>query len=343
MINSNFGFTPLREVWLGDVYPDHFYDHLPNEIADPFRQITEWTKQDLNKLQKFLESQNIQVHRPQFESIDDFINSNDQLVKPPITPRDDYLVLGQTLYSLHNKLKKDPWRHTISEYELQGLDVQQPSDDHINYLIPPSVVRIGRDLVVNYSCHQPNWNRVSKWLTSACREYRINLTEIGEGHNDGMYCPIKEGLIVSSKYTNVKDFSCIFPGWEIIKFDQQEMKCNKSLSNQWRVNHSEIDNNQAFGKHIVKNSQDWIGNFQETVYEINMLVLDQHNVVVTTENLDLFKKLSDHGVTPHVFNFKTSEFWDGGWHCLTLDIHREDEKIDLFPQREKNGIYWRNN
>ena len=39
MINSNFGFTPLKEVWLGDCYPESWYDHLPNEIADPFRQI----------------------------------------------------------------------------------------------------------------------------------------------------------------------------------------------------------------------------------------------------------------------------------------------------------------
>ena len=31
MINSNFGFTPLKEVWLGDCYPESYYDHLPNK------------------------------------------------------------------------------------------------------------------------------------------------------------------------------------------------------------------------------------------------------------------------------------------------------------------------
>ncbi len=34
-------------------------------------------------------------------------------------------------------------------------------------------------------------------------------------------------------------------------------------------------------------------------------------------------------------------FFDGGWHCLTLDIHREDTKTDLFPERGDNGVYWR--
>ena len=55
MINSNFGFTPLKEVWIGDCYPESFFSHLPNEVADPFRLITEWTKQDTGSLQKFLE------------------------------------------------------------------------------------------------------------------------------------------------------------------------------------------------------------------------------------------------------------------------------------------------
>ena len=63
MINSNFGFTPLKEVWLGDCYPASWYDHLPNEIADPFRQITEWTKEDTGKLQKFLEDKGVVVKR----------------------------------------------------------------------------------------------------------------------------------------------------------------------------------------------------------------------------------------------------------------------------------------
>jgi hypothetical protein len=42
-INSNFGFPPLKEVWLGDCYLESYYSHLPNEIADPLCQITEWT------------------------------------------------------------------------------------------------------------------------------------------------------------------------------------------------------------------------------------------------------------------------------------------------------------
>ena len=59
MINSNFGFTPLKEVWLGDTYPESFYEHLPNAVADALCQITQWCKEDTGKLQKFLESKDI--------------------------------------------------------------------------------------------------------------------------------------------------------------------------------------------------------------------------------------------------------------------------------------------
>jgi hypothetical protein len=31
LVNSNCGFTKLEEVWLGDVYPANFYDHLPSD------------------------------------------------------------------------------------------------------------------------------------------------------------------------------------------------------------------------------------------------------------------------------------------------------------------------
>ena len=76
MINSNFGFTPLKEVWLGDTYPESFYSHLPNQVADALCQITQWCKEDTSKLQKFLESKDIIVQRPQFDSIDDRICHN---------------------------------------------------------------------------------------------------------------------------------------------------------------------------------------------------------------------------------------------------------------------------
>lgn len=336
MINSNFGFTPLKEVWLGDCYPQSFYDHLPNEIADPFRQITEWTKEDLNKLQKFLEDRNIIVQRPKFDSIDDHVDQNDTLVKPPICPRDNYLTLGSTLYSLNNLTKKDPWHHTLQQYLRQGFDVQSPKDLPINCVSPPSLVRMGRDLYLDTHTHTDVWGYLCEWMVNAAKNYRINIC-LTYGHSDAVFCPIAPGLIVSSHYKNNYDQS--FPGWEVFKIPSS--LTNLTNARNWLLNNSTIDDNKVFSQHIIDCASTWVGNFRETVYEVNMLVLDEKNVVAMKEYPPLTKWLNQHGINVHYFDFRTRSFWDGGWHCLTLDIHRDDTKTDLFPERGEHGVYWR--
>jgi len=336
MINSNFGFTPLKEVWLGDCYPAAWYDHLPNKIADPFRQITEWTKEDTGKLQKFLEARGIVVKRPVFESINDHINNKETLVKPPITPRDHYLTLGSTLYSLHRFVDKDPWQHSISQYIDQGFDVQFPANLPINCISPPSLVRIGQDLYVDVDTHSPVWGFVCEWMIDASKKYRINICDT-QGHSDGVFCPVSPGLIVSTHYKN--DYSQSFPGWEIFKIPPNLNNYNHPKN--WFLENPVIDNNVSFSQHIQSVASDWVGNFTETVPEVNMLVIDQQNVVAMKEYPPLTEWLDKHGITVHYFDFRTRSFWDGGWHCLTLDIHRQDTKLDLFPQRGENGVYWR--
>jgi hypothetical protein len=340
MINSNFGFTPLKEVWLGDCYPESFYDHLPNEISDPFRQITEWTKQDTGRLQKFLEQQGIVVRRPTFDSIDDYINDQGVLTKPPITPRDHYLVLGNTLYSLDNKLSKDPWHHVMDQYQQQGFDVQSPKDLPINCVSPPSLVRMGRDLYLDTHTHMDAWGYLCEWMVNTSVDYRVNIC-LTYGHSDAVFCPIAPGIIASSHYKSNYDQS--FPGWEVFKIPNRlnNFRYGSETPKNFYCATPQIDNNRAFNQYIIDYAKNWVGDFKETVYEVNMLVLDEKNVVAMKEYPTLTKWLEDKGITVHYFDFRCRSFWDGGWHCLTLDIHREDSKTDLFPERGENGVYWR--
>lgn len=336
MINSNFSFTPLKELWIGDCYPDSFYNHLPNDIADPFRQITEWTKEDLSSLQRFLESKGIVVQRPVFSNIENYLTQEDQLVKPPITPRDDYLVLGDTLYSLHNHCKIDPWIDCIEFYKKHNYNVQTPINQPINCLAPPSVVRIGRDLYVDVESHKNMWGFVCETLIELSKDYRINICNTN-GHSDGVFCALQPGLIVSTHYKT--DYGQSFPNWKVIKIPKHLHNFRNPKN--WSVDSPLIDYNSSFSNHIVNNAQNWVGNYKETVFEVNMLVIDQQNVICMKEYEPLFRELEKHGITAHVFDFRCRNFWDGGWHCLTLDIHRADSKLDLFPERGENGIYWR--
>ena len=336
MINSNFGFTPLREVWLGDCYPESWYDHLPNQIADPFRQITQWTKEDTGRLQKFLESCGIIVRRPVFESIDNHVNELGVLTKPPITPRDHYLTLGSTLYSLHRFVKKDPWQHVMKQYIEQGFDVQSPVDLPINCIQPPAIVRVGRDLYIDVDTHSPVWGYVCEWLVDVSKEYRVNIC-CTDGHSDGVFCPVSSGLIASTHYKT--NYTQSFPNWELFRIPYNLRNFNSSKK--WITNIPSIDNNKIFSQHVLDVASNWIGNFRETVFEVNMLVIDEKNVIAMKEYPPLVEWLEKHGITVHYFDLRTRSFWDGGWHCLTLDIHREDTKLDLFPERGSNGVYWR--
>lgn len=335
MINSNFGFTPLKEVWLGDCYPASFYDHYPSDIRDAFQLITEWTKEDTNRLQLFLESRGITVRRPTFYNIEYYLDQKDNLVKPPITPRDDYFVLGQTLYSLHRVNNIEPWQHWLDHYANQGFDVQSPQHQPINCISPPSVVRVGRDLFVDTETHQHVWGFACEWAVNQSKHYRINFCDT-QGHSDSVFCPVNRDIIVTSKYKF--DYSQSFPGWQIFRIPEK-LKNFRGWQ-QWQVTKS-VDNNVNFANHITSKASDWVGNFQETVPEVNMLVIDEHNVVAMKEYPPLCQWLKERGVTVHVFDLRTRSFWDGGWHCLTLDIHRQDTQDDLFPERGDNGVYWR--
>jgi len=82
------------------------------------------------------------------------------------------------------------------------------------------------------------------------------------------------------------------------------------------------------------------GNSKETVFEVNMLIVNEHNVICIAEDDRACRKLESIGITPHVIDISTCGFWDGGIHCLTLDINRQGEKLDYWPDRGNLGIYY---
>jgi len=95
------------------------------------------------------------------------------------------------------------------------------------------------------------------------------------------------------------------------------------------------ENNDALTECVENWLDNWVGYVEETVFDVNMLVIDEKNVIVNNENDKVFSAFERHGVTPHVCNFRHRYFWDGGIHCITSDLEREGEMKDYFPEREK--------
>jgi glycine amidinotransferase len=72
---------------------------------------------------------------------------------------------------------------------------------------------------------------------------------------------------------------------------------------------------------------------EETVFDVNMLIVDPKNVLVVNYNKELFDCLERYGITAHVVPFRHRFFWDGGLHCVTSDLHRQGTKKDFFPNQ----------
>jgi arginine deiminase len=77
----------------------------------------------------------------------------------------------------------------------------------------------------------------------------------------------------------------------------------------------------------------WTGYVEETLFDLNMIVIDPKNVIVCHYNKQIFDALSARGITAHVVPFRHRYFWDGGIHCITSDLHREGSMQNYFSER----------
>jgi hypothetical protein len=166
-------------------------------------------------------------------------------------------------------------------------------------------------------------------------QYRWHVVDTG-GHSDGTYCPVCPGLIISLR--DVPTYKNTFPGWEVVYLPGQSWAMVKPFLNlkqknqgKWWVPGQEL--NDDFTDFVESWLGHWVGYVEETVFDINMLVIDQKNVICNNYNKQVFDALERHGVTPHIINFRHRYFWDGGLHCITSDVHREGTIQDYFPER----------
>ena len=323
MVNSYTGFDRLREVWLGNCYPAEFYsDHEP-AVREAFEHITEITQEDLAYIERVLEQLGVTVRRPEFSDCkEDDTNSHGALIKPPMMPRDDNLALGKQFYHLRNRYRVDPWQSHLPE----SIETVTPE---LECLQPPSVVRCGRDLYVDYNSHQHIWGMVGSTFVDWARDYRVHVIETG-GHSDGVFCPVAPGIIVASCW--MEEYSHTFPGWEVFQLPREHV----AHFGKWWVDDDTARNNR-FADHINQFAIDWIGDFTETQFSVNMLVVDHKTVISVNENRELNDFLDQRGINVIIAPFRAKSFWDGGLHCLTVDVVRDGDKRDLFPDRAANN------
>ena len=340
-VNSWCGFYGnLEEVWLGDCYPSEFYDHLPSAVRDAFYTITEWTKQDLNKIERKLTELGVQVRRPQYTSIDHCLDANDNLYKPVVAARDDTFVLGNSLYNLRNHFSVNPWKHCLDEYRQSGAMVHEISDGPWACVSPPCLVRMGRDIYLDWIYHEHVWGMICEPAVELAKNYRVHVSMI-DGHSDCVFCPVHEGLILTTSYKN--SYETTFPGWEIFNINHMSRQRPVNMGggfHQWHIPDTKIHANKEFAQHIQSKAVDWVGQYIETVFDVNLLIVDDKNILSVGDDEETFEFLAKKGYNVHAFDFRCRNFWDGGMHCLTNDIRRQGDCPDFFQDRGNPGLDW---
>lgn len=235
----------------------------------------------------------------------------------------------QTIISLNMQGCFD---HILDQIQAQGNEIKKNLHDLIN---GSQVTRLGQDL---YFGTDPYDRDLAVFQHTLDQEFDSTRNHIVPtlGHSDGVYCAVCPGLIVSS--TDISDYSDLYPGWEVLYLPHEQNIPSSQYTKIKNSNHGRwwipgFENDDALVEVIETQLGHWTGCIEETVFDVNMLILDPKNVMVFGYNQQVFDALHRFGITAHIVPFRHRFFWDGGIHCVTSDLHRAGARQDYFPER----------
>ena len=197
------------------------------------------------------------------------------------------------------------------------------------------VTRLGKDLYFGTTSYNVDISSYQQLLDQKFPNTRNHIVNTG-GHSDGTFCAVTPGLIVS--LNDVPTYAKTFPGWEVVYLPNQGwqsiapfLHLKRQNKGRWWIPGFEYD--QSVIETVETWLQHWTGYVEETVFDVNMLILDPKNVAVFNYNEKVFDAFDRYGITPHVVPFRHRYFWDGGIHCVTTDLNRQGSMQDYFPMR----------
>lgn len=197
------------------------------------------------------------------------------------------------------------------------------------------ITRIGKDLYFGIGSNPVQITELNLLAERYFSDYRCHYI-FTDGHIDGCFTPIKPGLIVS--IMSIGEYEVTFPGWEVVYLEGESWDKVKGFTDlkeknagRWWIKGHEHDDELI--EYVETWLNDWVGYAEESVFDVNILVIDEKNIIVNGYNEKAFEAFARHGVTPHICPIRHRYFWDGGIHCVTLDLHREGSMQDYFPER----------
>jgi hypothetical protein len=168
----------------------------------------------------------------------------------------------------------------------------------------------------------------SDWIKDYITDPRpVEQFTSGAGHIDGCFIILNSNTIIG--IDPLINYSKYFPNHYVIKVDPisyqnkiEEFNIMKSkVGGKWWVANEE--HNSKFINFVETNLKEWLGHVYETIFDVNVLVLDERTVCVSNITDDVAKEFKKRKIEYIVIPWRHRFFVDGGLHCITLDLYRE--------------------
>jgi len=188
------------------------------------------------------------------------------------------------------------------------------------------VFPIGKDLTVGYEKEATDLIKYeNEYHIPSLKKFNVNYCPM-EGHMDANFLPLKPGVVLSLR--DVQNYSETLPGWDICYLPEQSWSKVKGFNQLKKKNKGKWwlageEDNDEFTHFVETWLQDWVGYVEETVFDVNVLMLDEHHCCVSSLNNEKVNKfLKKHKIEPVYVPWRHRYFWDGGLHCITTELVR---------------------
>lgn len=208
-------------------------------------------------------------------------------------PRDRLLVYGSTVIDTAMMYPCRDMELQCYHDIIQDADVVHMPRDQGLVLDAANVCRLGDSMLFLESA---SGNRAAyDWLCAQLPNIKIELCNFYAGvHIDSTIVPLREGLVMlNASRVTFDNVPRVFDGWHKI----------------W------VNNVVAQDFYKYPYASKWIG--------MNMLVVDPHTVICDRNQIELIKTLQSYRFEVIPLELRHSRTLGGGFHCVTLDLHRE--------------------
>lgn len=336
-------FQPLKEVLVGRSYDTSFLDDLEVPFTPTTKRLMthllDETEEDYQGLINTLKKLGVSVKRP---SSSDYKKGFGHKLNGAylMTPRDDQIVIDNKIVmgQYHTSLGKG-YASALQEYKKSFLP-----DPAFKNIACSSIVRLGEHIIVDddkYANTDLHASRLRKYFEPL--GYKIIYTKTHDvkmknqiSHADSVFSILKPGLILLADINST--IIPEFQKWDIINVTKDQKLSAAVPFQKFRAQKAEYKKDCSYAFEDSKyNDKRWLnflntwfsslmGYAEETYFDVNCLVVDEEHVIFSNFNKDIFKKLEKRGINPIVCPWRHRLFWDGGIHCITLDLKREGSR-----------------